>query len=167
MILSQFVATFSYFHPLMKQMISGWQLSSDTLHIFVYFNFLFIYSNTLIDNVITRWLDYLCPFVWQTFNPALPEFRFLMVEEVIHCVFDILRIFERRSSIVEIMGTRYPLFIISVRKLPKASTFYHTWEIYRIFWNRKHFFLYKVCQNLVANLIQNRTIIIINIILNE
>ena len=106
--------------------VLGWQLSSDTLHIFVYFNFLFIYSNTLIDIVITRWLDYLCPSVWQTFNPALPKLRFLMLEEVIHCVFDILRIVERRSSIVEIIGSLYSLFILTVRKLPKASTFYHT-----------------------------------------
>ena len=105
-----------------------------------YSNLYHIYSNTLIDNIITRWLNYLCPSAWQTYNPALPELRFLMLEEVIHCVFDILRIVERRSSIVEIISSRHPLFISSVRKLPKASTFYHTWEIFRIFWNRKIFF---------------------------
>ena len=96
--------------------------------------------------LITRLLDYLCPSVWQTFNPALTELRFLMLEEVIHCVFDILRIVERRSSIVEIIGTRCPLFILPVRKFQKASTFTTHEKFLEYSGTGKFFFVYSVSE---------------------
>ena len=47
-----------------EKLLLGWQLSSDALHIFVYLNFLFIYSNTLIDtkfqHQMTRLLVPIC-----------------------------------------------------------------------------------------------------------